>query len=325
MAISEARSETALALETSPLASAPAVRRGFWAALREELAEHWFAYALVLPSFLLLVFLIGYPVVNTFVSAFSHVDPVGNIVSFGTLANFRKLLDDPNLPGVLRQTAIYTFTSVGITTLVSFVLALVLNQDFPGRTLAKALLLLAWAAPLGVTAILWRWIFHGQLGAFNEVLTRLGIIDEYRVWLGEPRTAMAAAIYVEVWSSLPFVTITLLAGLQSVPREIYDAAKMDGAHPVREFLDMTLPLMKPITFIATLLSVIYAFNSFTIIWIFTKGGPAYRTDIIVTYLYKLAFVNLDFGAASALAVITFGLLIVFSITYSRVYLGRRPR
>jgi multiple sugar transport system permease protein len=304
----------------------PALARvGIWAAVREELAEYWLAYALVLPSFLILVALIGYPVVNTFISAFSHVNPVGNIIDVGTLDNFRKLGDDPNLPSVLRQTAIYTFAAVGITTVVSFVLALVLNQPFRGRTLAKALLLLSWAAPLGVTAILWRWIFHGQLGAFNYVLSELGLIDEYRVWLDEPRTAMMAAIYVEVWSSIPFVTITLLAGLQSVPREIYDAAKMDGAHPVREFLDMTLPLMKPVTFIATLLSVIYAFNSFTIIWIFTKGGPAFRTDIIVTYLYKLAFVNLDFGAASALAVITFALLIVFSVTYSRVYLGRRPR
>jgi multiple sugar transport system permease protein len=269
------------------------------------------------------VALIGYPVVNTFVSAFSRVSPVGNIVSFGTLANYRQLAEDPNLPQVLRQTAIYTLVSVGITTVVSFVLALVLNQRFPGRTLAKALLLLSWAAPLSVIAILWRWIFHGQLGAFNYVLSQFGLIHEYRVWLGEPGTAMMAAIYVEVWSSIPFVTITLLAGLQSVPRDIYDAAKVDGADQVREFIDMTLPLMKPVTFIATLLSVIYAFNSFTIIWIFTKGGPAFRTDIIVTYLYKLAFINLDFGAASALATITFAILIIFSVTYSQVYLGRR--
>ena len=292
------------------------------AAVREEFAEHRLAYALVLPSFLLLVALIGYPVVNTFVSAFSRVSPVGNIVSFGTLANFRQLAEDPNLPSVLRQTAIYTFVSVGITTVVSFVLALVLNQRFPGRTLAKVLLLLSWAAPLSVIAILWRWIFHGQLGAFNYVLSQIGLIDVYRVWLGEPDTAMMAAIYVEVWSSIPFVTVTLLAGLQSVPRDIYDAAKIDGADPVREFFDMTLPLMKPVTFIATLLSIIFAFNSFTIIWIFTKGGPAFRTDIIVTYLYKLAFINLDFGAASALATVTFAILIIFSVTYSRVYLGR---
>jgi multiple sugar transport system permease protein len=300
----------------------PAARGGVLAAVRAEFAEHRLAYALVLPSFLVLVALIGYPVVNTFVSAFSRVSPVGNIVSFGTLANYRQLAEDPNLPQVLRQTAIYTLVSVGITTVVSFVLALVLNQRFRGRTLAKALLLLSWAAPLSVVAILWRWIFHGQLGAFNYVLSQFGLIHEYRVWLGEPGTAMMAAIYVEVWSSIPFVTITLLAGLQSVPRDIYDAAKVDGADQVREFFDMTLPLMKPVTFIATLLSVIYAFNSFTIIWIFTKGGPAFRTDIIVTYLYKLAFINLDFGAASALATVTFAILIIFSVTYSRVYLGR---
>jgi multiple sugar transport system permease protein len=291
--------------------------------MRAELSENRLAYALVLPSFLLLVALIGYPVVNTFISAFSRVSPVGNIVSFGTLANYRHLADDPNLLPVLGQTALYTVVSVSFTTVVSFILALVLNQRFPGRTLAKVLLLLSWAAPLTVVAILWRWIFHGQLGAFNYVLSQLGLIDEYRVWLGEPGTAMMAAIYVEVWSSIPFVTVTLLAGLQSVPRDVYDAAKVDGASQVHEFFDMTLPLMKPVTFIATLLSIIYAFNSFTIIWIFTKGGPAYRTDIIVTYLYKLAFINLDFGAASALATLTFAILIIISVAYSWVYLGRR--
>jgi multiple sugar transport system permease protein len=299
-------------------------RSGFLAKMRWEFAEYWFAYLLIFPSFLLLAALIAYPVANTFISSFSHVDPIGRVISFGTLDNFRKLRADPVLGQVLRQTAIYTFTSVGITTVVGFILALLLNQDFPGRTLAKVLLLLSWAAPLSVTAILWRWIFHGQLGAFNYVLSRLGLISDYRVWLAEPRTAMAAAIYVEIWSSIPFVTITLLAGIQSVPREVYDAAKMDGATAWREFWDMTLPLMKAVTFIATLLSVIYAFNSFTIIWILTKGNPANRTDIIVTYLYKLAFVNLDFGAASALAVFTFAILIVFSIAYSRLYLGRRP-
>jgi len=308
---------------TARLPALPAAKRGVRAAVRAELSENRLAYALVLPSFLLLVALIGYPVVNTFISAFSRVSPVGNIVSFGTLANYRQLAEDPNLPPVLGQTAIYTLVSVGFTTVVSFILALVLNQRFPGRTLAKVLLLLSWAAPLTVVAILWRWIFHGQLGAFNYVLSQLGLIHEYRVWLGEPGTAMAAAIYVEIWSSIPFVTVTLLAGLQSVPRDVYDAAKVDGANPVHEFFDMTLPLMKPVTFIATLLSIIYAFNSFTIIWIFTKGGPAYRTDIIVTYLYKLAFINLDFGAASALATVTFAILIIFSVAYSRVYLGRR--
>jgi multiple sugar transport system permease protein len=298
-------------------------RPSAWARLKEEAAEYWFAYLLILPSFLLLAALIAYPVANTFVSAFSHVDPIGRVLAFGTLDNFRTLGADPVLGQVLRQTAIYTFASVGVTTVVSFALALILNQDFPGRTLAKVLLLFSWAAPLSVTAILWRWIFNGQLGAFNYVLSRLGLITDYRVWLAEPKTAMAAAIYVEIWSSLPFVTVTLLAGIQSVPREIYDAAKMDGANPWREFWDMTMPLMKQVTFIATLLSVIYAFNSFTIIWVFTKGNPANRTDIIVTYLYKLAFVNLDFGAASALAVCTFALLIVFSVVYSRLYLGRR--
>lgn len=306
-----------------PALTEPDSDRGFFASVKDEWDEHRFAYLLILPSFLLIILLIAWPVVNTFVSAFSELDGVGRRISFGTTDNFRRLFDDPVLPSVLEQTVIYTFFSVLITTIISFILALILNQDFRGRTVFKMLLLISWAAPLSVTAILWRWIFHGQLGAFNYILQKFGIIDDYVVWLADPKTAMAAAIYVEVWSSIPFVTVTLLAGIQSMPREIYDAAKMDGASAWKQFRDMTLPLMKPVTFIATLLSVIYAFNSFTIIWIFTKGGPANRTDIVVTYLYKLAFVNLDFGSASALAVLTFIILIAFCILYSRLYLGRR--
>jgi multiple sugar transport system permease protein len=172
--------------------------------------------------------------------------------------------------------------------------------------------------PFAISAITWRWIFHGQLGALNYVLGELGIIQDYVVWLGEPRLAFGAAIFVEVWSSIPFMSIVFLAGLQGIPPQIYDAAKMDGASPWREFLDMTLPQMKMVIMIVTLLSTIWAFRAFGIIWILTRGNPLYRTDIAVTYLFKLAFDNLDFGTGFALAVSIFVVLAIFSIVYIRV-------
>jgi multiple sugar transport system permease protein len=285
-------------------------------------AENGLAYLLMAPSVVAFAIFLLFPIANMFVSAFSQVDTIGRIVEVGTLANFNKLANDMRLPMILRQTVIFAFGTVWLTVLCAFPLALILNSRFPGQTLAKALILIPWAMPYAVSAITWRWIFHGQMGALNYFLSQLGLIKEYVVWLGDPILAFGAAMFVEVWSSIPFMTITFLSGLQAIPPHIYDAAKMDGASPWREFLDMTLPQMKTVIMVVTLLSIIWAFRSFAVIWILTQGDPVYRTDIAVTYLYKLAFENLDFGAGFALAVGIFVVMTIFSIIYTRV-LGAR--
>jgi ABC-type sugar transport system permease subunit len=156
------------------------------------------------------------------------------------------------------------------------------------------------------------------MGSLNYFLSQVGLIKEYIVWLGDPTLAFGAAIFVEVWSSVPFMTITFLAGFQAIPPSIYDAAKMDGASPWREFMDMTVPQMRHVLMVVTLLSIIWAFRSFGIIWILTQGDPVYRTDIAVTYLYKIAFQNLHFGAGYALAVGLFVVMTIFSILYTRL-------
>ncbi|MCB0082232.1 MAG: sugar ABC transporter permease [Caldilineaceae bacterium] len=289
---------------------------------RAEWRDNRMAYGLLLPSVIAFALFLVFPIVNMFIAAFSTVDTLGRTVDFGTLANFETLINDARMPQIIRQTAIFGFGTVALTVVVAFPLALILNTEFRGRTVAKALILIPWAMPFAVSAITWRWIFHGQMGVLNYTLSQLGIIKEYVVWLGEPNLAFGAAMFVEVWSSIPFMTITFLAGLQAIPPHIYDAAKMDGASPWREFLDMTVPQMRTVIMIVTLLSVIWAFRSFAVIWILTQGGPLYRTDIAVTYLYKLAFTNLDFGAGYALAVCIFVVLILFSLVYTRI-LGNR--
>jgi multiple sugar transport system permease protein len=253
-----------------------------------------------------------------FASSFSTVDNLGRIQDFGTFDNYARLLADRRLPMILRQTVIFSVGTVALTVIVSFPLALLLNSNFPGQTLAKALILIPWAMPYAVSAITWRWIFHGQMGSLNYFLSQAGLIKEYIVWLGDPVLAFGAAMFVEVWSSIPFMTITFLAGFQAIPPSIYDAAKMDGASPWREFLDMTIPQMRHVLLVVTLLSVIWAFRSFGVIWILTQGDPVYRTDIAVTYLYKMAFTDLNFGPGYALAVGIFIILTIFSILYTRL-------
>lgn len=273
------------------------------------------AYLMLLPSIVAFIIFILFPLGSTFVGAFSQVDMLGRIGQFGTLRNVRTLQVDMYLPMVVGHTVLFTVISVGLTTIISFALALLLNVPFAGREVAKSVILLPWAMPFALAAITWRWIFNGELGALNYFLSLFGLIHEPIVWLGNPTLAFGAAIFVNVWSSIPFMAVTLLAGLQAVPGHIYEAAKIDGAGPWEEFRFMTLPQMRMVILIVTLLSTIWAFRAFNIIWILTQGNPIYRTDIVVTYLYKLAFQNNDFGAGFALAVGMFVVLALFSIAY----------
>jgi multiple sugar transport system permease protein len=283
-----------------------------------DLRENRTAYLLLLPSVLVFALLVVFPLVSTIWGAFNSTDAVGRFTGFAGLANFQALIQDQYMVRIVAQTLIFVFGTVALTVVLSFPLALVLNQKFPGVALAKALVLLPWAAPLAIMAMTWRWIFHDQLGALNYLLHLFNITDVNILWLTNPKLAFGAVMFVEVWSSIPFMTITFLAGLQSIPPHIYDAAKMDGANSWYELWDMTIPQMKRVFTIVALLSVIWAFRSFTVIWTMTQGNPFYRTDISVTYLYKLAFKNLTFGQGFALAFATFLLLAVFSILYMRV-------
>ena len=283
-----------------------------------DLHENRTAYLLLLPSVLVFALLVVFPLVSTIWGAFNSTDAVGRFTGFAGFANFRELAQDQYMPGIVRQTLVFVFGTVALTILLSFPLALVLNQKFPGVVLAKALILLPCAAPLAIMSMTWRWIFDGQLGALNYLLHLFNITDVNILWLNNPTLALGAVMFVEVWSSIPFMTITFLAGLQSIPPHIYDAAKMDGANAWFELWDMTIPQMKRVFTIVGLLSVIWAFRSFTVIWTITQGNPFYRTDISVTYLYKLAFKNLTFGEGFALAFATFVLLAIFSVFYTRV-------
>ena len=294
------------------------VRQSVWRRASGEWGEHRTAYLMLLPSIFSFIVLVIVPLGSTIAGAFARTDAVGRIVEFGTLANFQDLLRDSYMPGIVLQTLLFVFGTVALTLVLAFPLALILNQSFPGVAIARALLLLPWAAPLAISSMSWRWIFHDQLGALNHLLHLAGLTQQNIVWLSQANLAFACVMFVEVWSSIPFMTITFLAGLQAIPPHIYDAAKMDGASPWREFWDMTIPQMRTVFMIVTLLSIIWAFRSFTVIWTITQGNPFYRTDISVTYLYKLAFRNLSFGQGYALAFATFVVLLIFSAVYTRV-------
>lgn len=280
-------------------------------------SEQLMGLIFVLPTLVLVGLIVFYPIVETALMSFSSVNSLAQREGFNGVANYRSLFSSPVFLRVLLQTTGWTVAVVGITTLIAMPVALALNLKFPGRRIARSVLIVPWAASLMINAIIWRWILDGQYSIINGTLMRLHLIDQPIIWLGSETTAWMAIVTVGTLVSIPFTAFSLLAGLQSVPEQLYEAAVVDGAGFWAMFFHVTLPLMRPVLVVTTVLNVIYVFNSFPIPWVLTQGAPAYHTDILVTYLYKRAFTEGQFGPAAAMAMLTFLLLLMFSLLFTR--------
>lgn len=278
---------------------------------------------MVLPSVALALFVIGYPIVDTARLALHDVSRFGQLRDFVGLANFAELLADPVLAGAAWRTLVWTVAVVGLTVAVALPVALVLDDDFPGRGLLRVIVMLPWAVSLTMNAVVWRWALNGQYGMLNAVLIDLGLLAQPVEWLASATTAFPIAIGIGVLVSIPFTVSVLLGGLASLPREIYEAARIDGADPWATFTLLTLPLLRPFINIAIVLNVIYVFNSFPIIWVLTQGEPANSTDILVTYLYKLAFRYGKLDTAAALSLVMFAILLAVTILYGHLAMRER--
>ncbi|SDR51080.1 carbohydrate ABC transporter membrane protein 1, CUT1 family [Rhizobiales bacterium GAS191] len=270
------------------------------------------------PSFLIAALVILYPLWNIGVLATHEVNRFGQLGGFTGLANLLRVLEDPLFWPTLTRTLVWTLCVVAGAVLVSLPVALILDQDFAGRGLARMIIMLPWAVSLTMTAVVWRWALNGESGYVNAVLQGLGIVDGPVVWLAEAGTAFPVQILIGILVSVPFTVTLFLGGLASLPRDIYEATEVDGATRFQAFYLLTLPLMRPFVTMAVVLNVIYVFNSFPIIWVLTQGGPANSTDILVTYLYKLAFRFGRLGDAAALSLVMFAMLFAFTLVYVRL-------
>jgi multiple sugar transport system permease protein len=275
-------------------------------------------YFLILPSFLLAAAIVLWPLTEIVSLATHDVNRFGMMRDFVGLANFQSLLRDPDFFSALWRTLIWTAGVVLGTLIVSTPIALILNEDFYGRGLARILIMLPWAVSLTMTAIIWRWALNGESGMLNSALRDLGLMDQNIQWLAQAATAFPMQILIGILVSIPFTVTIFLGGLSSVPDELYDAAAIEGAGGWDKFRFITLPLLRPFINIAFVLNTIYVFNSFPIIWATTQGGPANSTDILVTYLYKLGFRLGRLGDAAAVSLIMFAILLVFTIIYVRL-------
>ena len=272
-------------------------------------------YLWILPSIILMGIFILIPIISVFQMSMSDVSKAGKIKGFNGIGNFIKVVKSPAFAIVLKNTIVWTVAVVVLSTVLGFVLALILNNNFKGRKIARAIVVFPWATTLVIQASAWNFIINKDYGTLNTLLMRLHIISQPVNWTPTPEAYFAWEIACGIFVTVPFVTFCVLSGLQSIDGSYYEAATVDGANYWQKLFNITLPLVKSSLTVSTVLNIIYVFNSFPIIWTMTKGDPANRTDTLVTYLYKLAFYNGRQGEAAAVSVIGFLILLVCASGY----------
>lgn len=282
-----------------------------------ERQEARVAWGLVLPALLTILLVALFPLLWTLWESLHLHDLrmpwLGK--PFVGLDNYSEAFRDPRFWDALGHTAFFAVTSVGLELLIGLWLALALNRAFRGRGLVRASVLVPWAIPTVVSALLWRFMFEGQHGIVNEALVGLGVLREPVVWFIRPVAAWVPIILADVWKTTPFVALLLLAGLQNIDASLYEAARIDGASAWRQFRYVTLPLLKPAILVALIFRTLDAFRVFDLIYALTGGGPGTSTEPIALYTFNMLLQNLQFGYGSALSVIvfllTFGLALIY--------------
>ncbi len=273
------------------------------------------AYAMVSPSLVALLVVAAYPLLAAVFLSLHRFLLIFRDQRFIGLANYRFLLEDGRFWVALGNTAYFSAVAVGVELLLGLGLALLLDRPLPGRGLLRAAVLVPWAVPTVVSARLWAWLFNPEYGLLPSLLP--GDAN----WLGTPGLAMHAAIAVDVWKTTPFVALLLLAGLQAVPRDVLQAARVDGATAWQRFVYVTLPLLRPAMAVTVLFRALDAFRVFDAVYVLTEGGPANTTETLSIYAYKTLMRSGDFGYGSTLAVATFVCVALGSAVYLRL-MGR---
>lgn len=282
--------------------------------LLRRIADAADPYLYSAPALILIVAVMLVPLVLGISYAFRDIQLLNPFSGgFIGLDHFRTLGQDADFYRALKNTLWWTGASVALQFFFGLILALLLDKPFYGRGLAQALVFLPWAVPSFLAGLNWAWLFNPVIGPLPHWLHALGLLSEPNNILADPRLAMWGPILANVWWGIPFFAMTLLAALQSIPRDLYEAAAIDGAGPVQRFLSITLPFLAPTIAITVLLRTVWVSNFADLIIVMTNGGPADRTQIVASYIFTQAFKRLDFGYASAIALVLLVLLLAYSM------------
>jgi len=266
-------------------------------------------YFLISPAVLLMLVLLAYPfVLAVWISMTDRV--LGEPGKFVGLMNFLKLLRDPLFQRTVWNSFVYTISTVFLKMFLGIILALLLNQEMPFRNLVRGALLLPWIVPTSLSVLTWLWMFDSLFSVVNYLLLGAGLISKKIPWLGDPFWAMVSVIIVNTWRGLPFFAVSFLAGLMTIPKELYEAAEVDGAKRFRQFWHIMLPLLQPVIAVVVLFSTIWTFADLQIVYVLTRGGPINATQIFATAAYDVALAAGRIGEGSAISLFLFPLLLI---------------
>ncbi len=276
------------------------------------------AFWFLLPTAVVLLAVVAYPFFFNFYVSLTN----WNMYHFRDpqlkgFMHYARIFMEPDFYHIFGKTIAWTVINLIFHFVLGLGAALLLNRKLPGRNIYRALLILPWAVPQYISALTWRGMFNVEYGAVNQLLALVGIHPV--AWFAHESTAFTAAVVTNIWLGFPFIMVIALGGLQSIPHELYEAARIDGAGPVQRFFKITLPMLKPVLMPALVLGTIWTFNNLNVIWLVTDQGlPADKSHILVTYVYKAAFVYYRYGYAAAFSVFIFLVLLVIVRAYDRV-------
>ncbi|WP_205739359.1 sugar ABC transporter permease [Halocella sp. SP3-1] len=265
---------------------------------------YWF----ILPFLIFLLILVVYPILKNLILSFQSES--------GIFVNYVETLKNRNFPKIIFNSFLWTFSSIILQFIIGLSIAFLLKQPVKGKAVFRTIMLvLPWATPDIVAAVAWKWMYNDMYGVFNDLLVKLGLINDYLPWLGFPNLARAGVIIANTWKGFPLSAMFYLAALQTVPYTLYEAADIDGANLWQKFRYITIPIIKPVIITTIMLTTIWSINYFPLIYTMTAGGPINATDTFVTFAYKNAFKFLNFNRAAALANISFIVILMIAISY----------
>lgn len=277
--------------------------------------ERWLGYYFLLPAILLTTALIATPLARAFWTSLHRTRGLRS--DFVGLDNYIYLLTTAEFWESLRVSAVFTTVCVFFHMVLGLGLALMLNKVVFARTLLRVGLLAPWIVAPSLGAIIWVWLLEPQFGVVNYMLSSIGLIERYQTWLGTPELALVSVMIVDIWRGTPFVMLLLLAGLQGIPKDQYEAATIDGASAWQQFRFITLPNLRYLLVVASTLDVIYTMRHFDVIAVMTAGGPIGATEVLPVLIYNTAFTQNNFGRASAIGILLLGVILIFAIFYLR--------
>lgn len=282
--------------------------------------EEWLGPLMIGPAILYIVLLVGFPFFLALYYSLSDITVGSRSLSFVGLKNFASVIGTAKFQTSLKNTFIFAFVSQALVLVLAKVLALALLKDFKGKWLVRFLILLPWVAPISLGTIGWLWIFDSIYSVINWTLQAVGLIrpDNWPMWLGVPHLAMGSVIAVHVWRLLPLATVILLAGLTSIPKDIHDAAAVDGAGFWRHLFQITVPLVLPIMLVAVLFGVVFTFTDMIVIFVLTRGGPYDTTQVLASLAFFTGIQGGDLAEGAAIALFLFPLLLAAAIVFLRI-------